>query len=343
MNENTNLPELLDAVNRLHRGRVLILGDMILDEYIYGSTRRISREAPVLIVRHEQTQHAPGGAANTAANVARLGGKVTPVGLVGDDEEGRILVDLLNGAGIDTGGILVEGGILTTKKTRVMAGDYHTQRQQVLRLDRETRMPVTEAARSRLLGALADYVDQVDVVLLADYGLGCLDPIYAQKAIGLARNREKPVVADSRFRLEDFGGATVVCPNETEMLTSLGFSAETAPPIEEAGSLLLEKLQVPSALVTRGSLGMAVFLRGEKPCFLPIAGSDQVTDLSGAGDTVAAVIALSLSIGLDLVRAALVATYAAGVVVMKRGTSAVTPEEVRECMTRTGPLAVAGP
>lgn len=321
--------EILSGLSRLEGGRVLILGDLILDEYVYGSTRRISREAPVLIVRHDESVHSPGGGANTAANVASLGGSVLLLGLVGDDAEGRRLIEILENAGIDVGGVLVDGGIDTTKKTRILAGDFHTQRQQVLRLDRENRYPIKESSRRRLIGALADYVQRVDVVLLADYGLGSLDRSTVQKIIAIASQHEVPVVADSRFSLLDYEGATTLTPNEGEMISALGYNEAEGVSVEEAGQELLERLKTKSLVVTRGSLGMMVFERGSPPKNLPVAGSDQVTDLSGAGDTVAAVVALGVARGIDLTLTSVIATFAAGVVVMKRGTAAVTPEEIR--------------
>jgi D-glycero-beta-D-manno-heptose-7-phosphate kinase len=309
--------------------RIAVVGDFLLDQYMLGTTSRVSREAPIVVVDYMETVNHPGGAANAAQNVTALGGRALAVGVVGGDREGDALATLLEERGVDAGGLLASRNTATSLKLRIMAGEMNAQKQQVARVDRSHRVVLDGAERARLLASLEAAASSCDGLLLADYGLGVVVDDVAARAIETCRERRVPVVVDSRYRALSFRGATVATPNEVEAMTALGLEHE-ADLLD--GARMREALSnagVESIVVTRGSKGMIVCDQRGHVDTIGIAGSNQATDVTGAGDTVSAVVALSLSAGATLSEAARMATFAASVVVMKRGTATATPAEVR--------------
>jgi rfaE bifunctional protein kinase chain/domain len=321
------LATLLEAFATQH---VAVVGDLALDEFVQGRTARISREAPVLILRHEQTMRLPGCAGNAARNVAALGGHVAVVGSVGDDAAGAALRQLLEAGGIETRGVVKQVGGSTWSKSRFLAGDLHTVHQQVMRLDHEPSFPHDERHRHELHDAIDLALRDATGVLLCDYGGGVLDAATRAHVLGEARRRELPVVADSRYALQEFAGVTCATPNETEIEPILGRSLGNAAAVDSAGEELRRRLEAPSLIVTRGKLGMTVF-DGGAPWHLPAYGGDAV-DVAGAGDTVAAAVTLALSAQGEVRDAARLANYAASRVVLERGTAITSRTDVRACM-----------
>jgi rfaE bifunctional protein kinase chain/domain len=319
---------------RVPRVRVAVAGDLVADEFIYGQIDRVSREAPVLILGYDSTDVVPGGAGNAANNAAALGARVRLVGVVGRDRAGTGLVAALR-PHADVGGIVRAGGYVTPVKTRILAGGVHSAKQQVVRIDRAGGR-ITPAIRRRVERALADAIRHVDVVIISDYGSGLVTPELWQRALALARVRRPPLVlVDSRYALDGFTGMTACTPNESEVEALLGVKIDDDRGVlERAGRTLLERLRCRAVLITRGSRGMALFEPDRPTDHIPIVGSDQVTDVTGAGDTVIATFALALAAGASFGVAARLANHAGGLVVMKRGTATVTREELRDAARR---------
>jgi rfaE bifunctional protein kinase chain/domain len=323
---------LKDAIARFPGKRIAVVGDLIADEYLYGKPARISREAPVLILRFTDREVRLGGAANAAHNVHALGATVLPVGLLGQDGAGDEVHALFHQAGMSTDGISREVGRSTPMKTRIMAGGYESTRQQVVRLDREPEPILTPDVEERLLERLAGLAREADGFVLSDYGYGVLSPRVFEVVRELARPRGAPVSVDSRYDLLRFRGATAATPNEPEVeaLTGTEFGDERA--IEKAGRQVLERLEARLLLVTRGSRGMVLFERDGPVTFVPIFGSDQIADVTGAGDTVISAFTAALAAGAPPAQAAWLANVAGCLVVMKRGTATVTPADFAQAL-----------
>lgn len=322
--------QLLEAVARFRGRRVLVLADLVADEFVFGRVRRISREAPVLILEHDGAELRLGGGANAAHNLRTLGGRALPQGVVGGDEHGRQLRALLRARGIATAGVLRERGYVTPVKSRILAGGTHAVKQQIVRIDRATRLPEGSPAPAALERLLAAWHQPLDGLLVSDYGFGLLTPGLVGAAIGCARRLGVPVTVDSRYALTRFKGMTAVTPNEPEVEEALGLTiGHDREKLEWAGRELLRRLRARAVLVTRGSDGMALFEPGLAPLHIPIWGTDEVADVTGAGDTVIAAFTLALSSGATPEQAARLANYAGGIVVMKRGTATVSADELR--------------
>ena len=313
--------------------RILVLADLVADEFLYGSVQRVSREAPVLILEYDGTDVRLGGGANAVHNIRTLGGTPVPMGVVGGDDHGRRLRALLRERGIAAGGVVVDRDYVTPVKTRILGGGTHTTKQQMVRIDKRTSLAAASAARKAVLAALRKYDGPLHGVLVSDYGFGLLTPTLAEAAIALARRRRVPVTVDSRYALLRFRGMTAVTPNEPEVEAALGVTiGHDRRKLEAAGRSLLRRLRVGSVLITRGSDGMALFEPGRPTVHVPIYGTDQVADVTGAGDTVIATFTLALAAGGTPVEASLLANYAGGVVVMKRGTATVSAVELRRAL-----------
>ena len=325
--------ELLRIVQAFEGRRVLVVGDLVADEYIFGKPERISREAPVLILRYLSREVRLGGAANACHNLHTLGAKVLPLGVVGADRTGEAVRRLLADLGIATDGVVTAPQRCTPVKTRIMAGGSRSTRQQVVRVDREPDGGLSPAAESVLLERLLAWAGRVDAVLLSDYGYGTITP----RILSEVRTLEAQgavVTADSRYDLLRFEGLTAATPNETEVEHLLGVVLDGDKAVEQAGWRLLERLGARCLLVTRGAKGLALFERGGEATFVPIFGSDEIADVTGAGDTVISTFTLALASGAGPVDAARLSNYAGGLVVMKRGTATVSRDELAEAVRR---------
>jgi rfaE bifunctional protein kinase chain/domain len=319
----------LSAIQRLRTARVGVVGDLVADLYVSGLSDRVSREAPVLIVRYEDEWLRPGGAANVAANVAALGATACVVGLIGDDDAGRQLVRTLGettGLGaVDCQHLVTTPGRATITKTRFLAGAKLTSRQQVLRVDREPAARPASSLHARLAEAVRQVDLTVDAWIVSDYGYGGVDENLRELLREIARR--KPVVADSRYELHLFGGMTVLKPNEEEAEAAARTIGLACADEAELAARLEKHLQVNAVLVTLGNKGMVLSSQG-RLIRIPAVGTEEIVDLTGAGDSVAATMATALAGGADLQTAARLANHAGAVVVMKEGAATASPEEL---------------
>jgi rfaE bifunctional protein kinase chain/domain len=334
------LLELIDAM----AGRpVVLLADLVADRFVRGVPKRVSREAPVLILSWDGETLTPGGGANAVCNVAALGGRPLPVGIVGDDGPGDELRRIFADRGIPLDGIVVRPGFHTPTKTRIVAGPRHGIKQQIVRYDVEDHAELSEA---ELLGAFERLRavaggDAAGVAVLSDYGYGAVDPRLLP-ALRRALGSGTTILGDSRYRLGELAGLDGVTPNSEEASVLLGrpFEDDRAA-IEHGGRELLERLACRFLLITRGNAGMSLFASDADVFHLPVHGTAQVADVTGAGDTVIGTFALALAAGAAPLEAACLANYAGGVVVMKMGTATLGPDELRAAVS-AGPQMLQG-
>lgn len=311
--------------------RILVVGDLVADHYIYGQSERVSREAPVLVVRHESEEVKLGGAANAAANVRSLGGKVAAIGVLGDDQMGNDLRRLFKREGIHlhaVGG----AGVETETKTRILAGGVSTTRQQMLRVDRGARGPLPAKVRLELARMISSAAADADAVLVSDYGAGVVADETSAALTKLAREG-LTVCADSRYGLKQLAGSTVCKPNEPELEAVSGMPVRSHLEMVAAGRRALELLKCKALVVTRGRNGMALF-EGEDMQVISAHGAHEAVDVTGAGDTVIAALTLAVAAGAKLGEAAQFANIAGALVVMKPGTATVTRSELERELLR---------
>lgn len=318
---------LTELITRFKDLRIIVFGDFMLDEYLFGEISRVSREAPVLILRYQGTQTLPGGAANTLANVAALGARAIPIGYVGNDQHGRSLHELWPRS-VNLDHLYKDASFSTTCKTRILAGSFHSYQQQVVRIDYEHKLELSQKHETRIIDALNDLCRSADALIISDYSLGNLTRSLQRESVRIAREASIPVIVDSRDHPAEYPEATCVTPNITEIEASIGHSlGHDLAPLERTGNELRRKWDVESLLVTRGKLGMSLFLN-ESCHHIPPFGSAEAVDVSGAGDTVAATCATTLAAGGSFYNAAVLANCAGGLVVMKKGTATVSAAEL---------------
>jgi rfaE bifunctional protein kinase chain/domain len=334
MSENQELPtaERLLALSAAMTGQpVLMVADLVADHYISGSPKRVSREAPVVILRYEEESWALGGGANAVANVRALGGEPLVLGVLGGDEAGEILRDRFETLGVSTEGLFTQAGYTTPTKTRLMAGDHHSIKQQVARYDIEGRVEFDAAVSGHFQNTLSVWKDRAAVAVMSDYGYGGVTPaLMAAARTALIGNGV--ILCDSRYQLESFTGLNGATPNqeEVEALTSSRIDTDDLV-LVKSGRSLLAGLNADFLLMTRGSLGMVLF-EASSMTRIPVHGTQQVADVTGAGDTVIGALALAQAAGASPLEAALLANYAAGVVVRKPGTAVLTTAELRHAI-----------
>ncbi len=305
------------------------------DEYVFGTPERVSREAPVLILRYLSQELRLGGAANACHNLHTLGASVLPLGVVGEDPAGEGIKRLLAERGVTTGGLLTVPDRPTPVKTRILGGGWGSRsaRQQIVRVDREPDGPLAPGAEAALVERLRGWASRVDAIVVSDYGYGTVTPRVLAEVRALEA-RGVIVAADSRYDLFRFDRLTAATPSESEVEHLLGISLDAEKGVEQAGWQLLERLGSRYLLVTRGAKGLALFERGGEATFVPIFGSDEIADVTGAGDTVISTFTLALASGARPVDAARLSNYAGGLVVMKRGTATVSRAELAEAVRR---------
>ena len=316
---------------------ITVVGDLVADEFVFGEISRVSREAPVLILKHRERSVVPGGGANAIYNLAELEVNVLPVGVIGDDEPGRLLLKQFRHKRIPVSGVLKDKQYTTVTKTRILAGMTHTARQQVVRLDREPESEPNSHLKRELVLAAREYVRASDALLVSDYGYGSASPAILNEIRGKGTAAGVPVVLDSRFRMLEFSGVTAATPNEPELEEALGIRVQDWKRLCSAAEQIMSRMKLQSLLVTRGRDGMVAFTRRHKPVDIPIFGSDQVADVTGAGDTVIATFTAALAAGASSEEAAHLANYAGGIVVMKRGTATVSRQELLHAIEQSPP------
>ena len=315
---------LINIVRRFSDQKIAIIGDAIADKFVHGSISRVSREAPVFILRHEQTETVPGGAANCAMNLVALGAQVSLISVTGDDEPGRELLAKLKTAGVNLDGVLVSDKIQTTTKVRILAGHSHSSKQQVIRIDYDDAAIGDGDLRDALTSKLEQIAAAANAVVISDYNYGVVDPM----TVDVIRKTTAPVVVDSRFRLSEFKGFTAATPNQEEVENLLGTQISSHEQLETAAHELKQRLGYRALLVTRGSQGMTLLEDEADPLHIRAVGAQQAVDVTGAGDTVIATFALALASEASFSDAARLANYAGGLVVMKRGTATVSAAEL---------------
>src|SRR3954452_23999539 len=324
---------LRHIVEGFPRVSVAVVAELVADEFIFGEISRDSREATVLILKQRERNVLPGGGANAIYNLAALGVNVLPVGVVGDDEAGKILLQKFRAAHIPVTGIQKIKGYVTVTKSRTLAGYPHSGRQQVVRVDREPESGPDRHTQRELVMAAKKYARIADAVLISDYGYGAASP----EVFNMIRKQSSldgvPVTLDSRYRMLQYRGVTAATPNEPEVEEALRtrIGKEDAR-LLAAGKELMQRMGLQSLVVTRGRDGMVAFAKGAKPVSIPVHGPDEVTDVTGAGDTVIATFTAALAAGADAESAARLANYAGGIVVMKRGTATVSQEDLLQAI-----------
>jgi rfaE bifunctional protein kinase chain/domain len=333
---SVDLLALAECVEKFPSKTVVLLGDFVADEFQFGDISRVSREAPVLILRHRETQVVPGGGANAANNLAAFGARVLPITAVGQDAAGDALLEYFRGKRVDVSGIVRVNGWTTPTKTRFVAGWAHTVGQQVLRVDREPQAPLPQAARKKVQQLLSAKVRSADALAVSDYGFGVGSPELVRQAAA-KRKRGLLVTLDARYQLGAYAkaGITSATPNEAEIEalhhTAIGSDFSE---LNRCGRSTLAAMKLRALLVTRGRDGMALFESGDRVTRIPVHGSDQAVDVTGAGDTVLAAYTLALACSASPLEAAHIANIAGGLVVMKRGTATVSHSELLEAIRR---------
>ena len=313
---------------RMAGTRILILGDLIADEFLIGAVERISREAPVLILKHQTTRLLPGGAANAAANVSALRGKAEMIGIVGKDPTGRQLLTHLEGIRVSTRSVVMDASRPTTTKTRISATSSQSVTQQIVRVDRLSRDPITEDVEDQILTSLASRLESSEAMLISDYNNGLMTQRIRETALSLCREQGKLVVVDAQGDLRDYYGASVMTPNQPEAEAVVGFQIVDGESLRLAGETLLEATGAEALLVTRGSNGMALFERDRDVQEIPAFNRSEVFDVTGAGDTVVGTLTLALAAGANYFEAMVMANLAASIVVRRFGTSTTSPPEM---------------
>ncbi len=312
-------------ISSFDRARVLVVGDLILDEFIYGNVSRISPEAPVPVVWVDKESFMPGGASNVANNIRALGGQVYLAGVVGDDSRGETLRGLLKKKGVNCDGIFSDKDRPTTQKTRVIA--HH---QQVVRIDREVIKPVAEATLKEIIHFIGTQIDVIDALIIEDYGKGVIVPSLVREIVKIARKHKKIITVDPKeTHFSYYRGVTTLTPNHHEAAAMVGFKIKDEASLEKAGRKMLQKLKCETALITLGENGIAIFQEGKKMIKIPTV-AQEVYDVSGAGDTVISTYTLARAAGANAIEAAHIANCAAGIVVGKLGVAVTSREELIE-------------
>lgn len=326
------MAELLQKILKEMAGhRIMVIGDMVADVYLEGRISRISREAPVLVLEHAGETVVPGGAANAVNNAATLGGNVHAVGFIGADATGRELVASLGGKGVICAGLISDPARPTITKTRVMAGGLGTVRQQVVRIDRESREEPGRAIEEKIAAYIAANIGAMQAVVMSDYGSGTLSPAVRRQVTDACRQKGIPCIVDSRYNILAFTGATVVKQNEAEVAAALGYKTLEGDNLLAAGRDMLAAMQAEAILLTRGADGMSLFTT-DRVTHIPVTNISKVFDVTGAGDTAVVTMALALAAGAPYEDATRLANFAAGIVVRKPGTATTTISELQEAV-----------
>ena len=320
--------KLLQSLPKLTGRHILVVGDIFLDEYISGRATRLSREAPIPVLEFTGRRYLPGGAANPANNIVALGSQAEQVGVIGQDEAGQTLLARLREAGIGTEGVVTDPSRPTTTKTRIVAQGSLRFPQQLARIDRLDRRPLDEGVEREVVARLRALAPQADAILVSDYRTGLVTPAVVEACLELAKEHHKLITVDSQGGLHKFKGFHLIKCNHHEAEAVLGHPLRSEEDFKGALERFLEELSARAVLITRGPEGMSLLGRGQPYAHIPAANVSEVFDVTGAGDTVIAVATLALAAGLDLLSAAHLANYAAGLVVRRLGNATATQEEL---------------
>lgn len=321
--------KILDNLNKLKEPKILVIGDFAIDEMVFGQTERISREAPVLILEHTETKIILGTASNAANNISSLNlGKVGAIGVLGDDYYGKVLINALNEAKINTDFMVVDKERKTTTKTRISGSCSQSVTQQIVRIDRQTKTPVTGDVEKKIIENIKKAMPMYDGVILSDYHLGCLTQNVITAAIEEAKRLNKIIVADIQKEMEKYKGVTAITPNQPDTEKFVSKFIKDDKTLNEAGLELMNKLDLKTLLITRGENGMAVFEKGKEPVKIPAFNKKEVFDVTGAGDTVVAAFTLALCAGFSAKEAAIIGNTAASIVIRHFGCHTTNIDEI---------------
>ena len=327
--------ELLKGIENLSKPSVLVIGDMAIDEMIYGSTDRISREAPVLILKHYNTKIILGAASNAAHNIASLnGGKVSVIGTYGKDYYASILINTFKEANINTDYMVEDETRATTVKTRISGSCSQSVTQQIVRIDRETNKPISKEIEKKIIMQMEKAIPLHNAVILSDYNIGLLTENVISKAIELCKKHNKIIVVDSQKDLDRFKGVTSMTPNQPDSEKFVGFYIKDTETLEKAGKEILKKTKADSVLITLGDDGMALFEKNGKFEKIPVFNKTDVFDVTGAGDTVVATYTLAMAAGLNKKNAAIIGNIAASIVIRYFGCATTTQEELKQALEK---------
>ncbi|CQR70560.1 Bifunctional protein HldE [Sporomusa ovata DSM 2662] len=320
---------LVPYIDKLQDQKIMIIGDMVADVYLEGKIARISREAPVLILEHSHETVVPGGAANAVNNAAALGGQVYAVGVVGPDNAGEQLSHSLRDKKVNTDGLFIDTVRPTITKTRIMAGGQATVRQQIVRIDRESKEPLDTTIEQKLLTYIEATMQTMSAVIISDYGSMTISPAIREQVISACNRAGIPSIVDSRYDIMAYEGIRLVKQNESEAAAATGLKMLNGSQVQQTAELMLAKLKAEVILITQGPDGMTLFNRNGTHTHIPVTNMSEVYDVTGAGDTVVATMMLALAAGADYIEAACLANFAAGVVVRKPGTATTSPQELK--------------
>lgn len=326
---NIDKNKLADLVKKIGNAKILVVGDLALDEMVYGDTERISREAPVLILQHTHTKFILGGASNAAHNVADVnGGKVSVIGVIGDDYQANDLKQAFCEANIDCSSLITDKTRKTITKTRISGSCSHSITQQIVRIDRQTNAPISKETENKLIDEIEKLVPQHDAVILSDYHIGTLSDNVISAVISTAKKFNKKVVVDAQRDLNRYYGVTSMTPNLPDTQKHVGFYLKNKEDFMKAGNILLEQSGAEAVLITCGADGMVVVDNNDKYTHIPVFNKAEVFDVTGAGDTVTALYTLALAVGAEPVYAAIIGNIAAGIVVKQYGCATTSIDEI---------------
>lgn len=321
--------KLVDLIKKIGDSKILVVGDLALDEMVYGDTERISREAPVLILQHTHTKFILGGASNAAHNVSEInGGKVSVIGIIGDDYQANDLRNAFKEANIDCSSLIVDKCRKTITKTRISGSCSHSITQQIVRIDRQTNAPISEETEAKMIEEIKKLVPVHDAVILSDYHIGTLTDNVIKAVVDTAKKYDKKVIVDAQRDLGRYKGITSMTPNLPDTQKSVGFYLRSKEDFLKAGNRLLAETNAEAILITCGADGMVVVEPNNKYTHIPVFNKAEVFDVTGAGDTVTAVYTLALAAGAEPVYAAIIGNIAAGIVVKQFGCATTSIDEI---------------
>ncbi len=333
---NNNIEKLKESIVNLNTPKILVIGDLALDEMIYGDTERISREAPVLILRHTHTKHILGGASNAAHNVSTLNaGKVSVVGIVGNDYQSNDLRKAFDEAGINCNYLITDEKRKTITKTRISGSCSQSVTQQIVRIDRQTSEPVSKETENEIINTIEKILPEYDAVILSDYHLGTLTDKVIRKVTELAKKHSIKVIVDAQKDLDRYKDIYSMTPNLPDTQKHVGFYIKTKEDFIRAGNMIIEQTGAENVLITCGDNGMVLIERNNKYTHVPVFNKSRVFDVTGAGDTVTATYALALAAGAEPVNAAIIGNIAAGIVIKQFGCATTTIDEIIASMPKS--------
>lgn len=320
-------------IKKMNQAKILVVGDLALDEMVYGDTERISREAPVLILQHTHTKYILGGASNAAHNVATINGaNVSVVGVIGDDYQAEDLKNAFREAGIDCSSLIADKDRKTITKTRISGSCSHSITQQIVRIDRQTNAPISEETEAKMIAEIEKMIPNYDAIILSDYHIGTLSDKIIKKVVDTANKYSKKVIVDAQKELDRYKGVYTMTPNLPDTQKHVGFYLNSKDDFIKAGNKILEQTGANCILITCGADGMVVIEKDSKYTHIPVFNKAEVFDVTGAGDTVTATYSLALAIGADPVSAAIIGNVAAGIVVKQFGCATTTIDEILESL-----------